>query len=146
VAGRTDAILNILGKNLVLDYKKSGSKGRISRMKEGYDHQLFLYRVMLDDENALTAYYTMNDATLVVDQEINCEENLDLNIVGIENDCTVNASSLLEDRIQELINGYIKLNSVGDNKLWEDRGVTASYSLESSPLIKLFMKPEEEEI
>ena len=146
VAGRTDAILNILGKNLVLDYKRSGSKGRISRMKEGYDHQLFLYRVMLDDENALTAYYTMNDATLVVDQEIDCEENLDLNIVGVENDCTVNASSLLEDRIQELINGDIKLNSEGDNKLWEDRGVTASYSLEGSPIIKLFMKPEEEEI
>jgi len=146
VAGRTDAILNILDKNLVLDYKKSGSKGRISRMKEGYDHQLFLYRVMLDDENALTAYYTMNDATLVVDQEMSCEENFDFNIVGIEVDCTVNASTLLEERIKELINGDIILNREGDNKLWEDRGVTASYSLESSPLIKLFMKPEEEEI
>jgi len=146
VAGRTDAILNILGKNLVLDYKKSGSKGRISRMKEGYDHQLLLYRVMLDDENALTAYYTMNDATLVVDQEIDCDENWDFNIVGIEVDCTVNASALLKERIEELINGDIKLNSEGDSKLWEERGVTASYSLESSPLIKLFMKSEEEEI
>ena len=146
VGGRTDAILNVLGKNLVLDYKKSGRKGRVSRMEEGYDHQLFLYRVMLDDENALTAYYTMNDATLVVDQKINCSENLDLNIVEIEVDCTENASALLEERIKELINGDIRLNSEGDNKLWEDRGVTASYSLESSPLIKLFMKPEEEEI
>lgn len=147
VAGRTDAILNVLEKNLVLDYKRSGSKGRISRMQEGYDHQLFLYRIMLNDENALTAYYTMNDATLVVDQEmLGCEENLDLNIVGIKADCTVNAAELLNERIKELKNGEIKLNSESDNKLWEDRGVTASYSLESSPLIKLFMKPEEEEI
>lgn len=145
VAGRTDAILNIVGKKLVLDYKKSGSKGRVSRMKEGFDHQLFLYRVMLNDEKAFTAYYTMNDATLVVDQQINCQENLELNIVEIVEDCTVNASALMEERVAELANGEIILNSQGDNKLWETRGVTASYSLESSPLIALFMKPEAEE-
>ena len=143
VAGRTDAILNIGGKQLVLDYKKSGRKGRVSRMKEGYDHQLFLYRIMLNDDEALTAYYTMNDATLVVDQEITCKENLNLNIVEIEEECTINAEALIEERIKELINGDIILNSVDDNKTWENRGVTATYSLDSSPLIKLFMKPEE---
>lgn len=142
VAGRTDALLKMAGKNLVLDYKKSGSRKRIERMQNGFDHQLFLYRLMLDDENALTAYYTMNDATLVVDQPMHCEENLDLNIVGLENDCTINASSLLHERIEELKRGVIKLNSVGDNDLWKGRGVTASYTLEGSPLITLFMKPE----
>lgn len=146
VAGRTDAILNIAGKKLVLDYKKSGNKSRIARMKNGYDHQLFLYRVMLTDKNALTAYYTMNDATLVVDQKMDCKENIYLNIVGIEEECTVNAELLLQTRIAELINGDIKLNSSNDNKLWEDRGVTAKYSLDSSPLIKIFMKPETEEV
>ncbi len=145
VGGRTDAILSILGKNLVLDYKKSGSKGRASRMKEGYDHQLFLYREMLNDKDALTAYYTMNDATLVVDQIINCNDNIGVNIKEIENDCTVNASALLEIRIEELMNGDIVLNTKDDNKLWESRGVVAKYSLESTPLIKLFMKPALEE-
>jgi hypothetical protein len=88
----------------------------------------------------------MNDATLVVDQKMDCKENIYLNIVGIEEECTVNAELLLQTRIAELINGDIKLNSSNDNKLWEDRGVTAKYSLDSSPLIKIFMKPETEEV
>jgi len=142
IAGRTDAILNIGGKQLVLDYKKSGSSSRIKRMKSGFDHQLFLYRVMLNDEKALTAYYTMNDATLVVDEDIALESGSNFNILGIEEDCTVNASSLIIERINELVNGDIKLNCIDDNSLWDKRGITASYSLESSPIINLFIKSE----
>ena len=140
VAGRTDAILEILGKQIVVDYKKSGSKKRVERMKAGFDHQLFLYRVMLDDDKALTAYYTMNDATLVVDEEIALDGTDVFNVIGIEEDCTINASILMEERITELSKGELKLNTSEDNKLWDDRGVNASYSLESSSLIKLFMK------
>ena len=145
VAGRTDAILNILGKQLVLDYKKSGSKSRIERMESGFDHQLFLYRVMLDDEKALTAYYTMNDATLVVDEDISLESGDNFNIVGIKNDCTVHASTVMQKRVNELSAGEIKLNCINDNEIWKKRGVTASYSLQSTPIISLFIKSECEE-
>lgn len=146
VAGRTDAILNTLGKQLVLDYKKSGSKSRIKRMESGYDHQLFLYKIMLDDNKALTAYYTMNDATLVVDENIALGSGNNYSIVGIENDCTVNASISIEERVNQICNGELKLNCENDDKTWEKRGVTASYTLEGSPIIKLFIKPECEEV
>ena len=146
VAGRTDAILTILGKQLVLDYKKSGSKGRIKRMESGYDHQLFLYRVMLNDSSALTAYYTMNDATLVVDENITLKSGDNYTIVGLDNDCTGSASALIQERVDEISNGELKLNCEDDNKIWETRGVTASYTLEGSPLIGLFIKPECEEV
>ena len=145
VAGRTDAILNILGKQLVLDYKKSGSASRIKRMENGFDHQLFLYRVMLDDEKALTAYYTMNDATLVVDEDVSLVSEGDFNIVCIANDCTINASAVMQERVDELKAGEIKLNCIDDDEIWKKRGVTASYSLESTPIISLFIKSEREE-
>ena len=143
VSGRTDALLEIVGKNLVLDYKKSSKSGRIKRMKSGYDHQLFLYRLMLADEEALTAYYTMNDATLIVDQFIQCPERNGLNIEEIDDDCTVNAQSLLQERVEEITKGDIPLNWKTDEKTWDDRGITASYTLDTSPLVKLYMKEEE---
>ena len=140
VAGRTDAILNIVGKQLVLDYKNSASKGRISRMMSGYDHQLFLYKIMLGDDTALTAYYTMKDATLVVDDDIGITDTPPFKIVSILDDCTVNAQQLIKERIEELGQGIIKLNTFEDDSIWDKRGITASYSLEGSPLITLYMK------
>jgi RecB family exonuclease len=145
VSGRTDALLQIAERNLVLDYKKSGKSGRIKRMKSGYDHQLFLYRLMLADADALTAYYAMNDATLIVDQSIQCPDRNGLNIEEIENDCTVNAKSLLEKREGEITKGDIPLNRKGDEKIWEDVGIRASYTLDTSPLVRLYMKEEEAE-
>ena len=143
VSGRTDALLDITGRNLVLDYKKSGRSGRIKRMKNGFDHQLFLYRLMLADEEALSAYYTMNDATLIVDQPIACPDRNGLNIEEIESDCTVNAQRVLQERIEEITKGEIPLNLNTDEKRWSDRGITASYTLDISPLVRLFMKEEE---
>jgi len=146
VAGRTDAILKLGAVQFVVDYKRSGSSGRIKRMESGYDHQLFLYKVMLNDDRALTAYYTMNDATLVVDEDIALEDGKNYKIVGIENDCTANASATIEERVSQIINGKLILNCENDDKTWEKRGVTASYTLEGSPIVKLFMKPECEEV
>jgi len=140
VAGRTDAILNIAGKQLVLDYKNSASKGRVNRMNSGYDHQLFLYKVMLGDKTALTAYYTMKDATLIVDDYIDIVDTPYVKIVSMMDDCNMNAQKLIKERIEEINQGIIKLNTVKDNSIWDERGVTASYSLEDSPLITLYMK------
>jgi hypothetical protein len=145
VSGRTDALLEIAERNLVLDYKKSGKSGRIKRMKKGYDHQLFLYRLMLADADALTAYFTMNDATLIVDQSIQCADRNGLNIEEIEDDCTVNAKSLLEERVGEITKGDIPLNRKGDEQTWEKVGITASYTLDTSPLVRFYMKEEEVE-
>jgi hypothetical protein len=145
VSGRTDALLEIAKRNLVLDYKKSSKSGRIKRMKNCYDHQLFLYRLMLADAEALTAYYTMNDATLIVDQSIQCADRNGLNIEEIEDDCTVNAKSLLEERVGEITKGDIPLNRKGDEKAWEKVGITASYTLDTSPLVRFYMKEEEAE-
>jgi len=144
VRGRTDALLEISGTNLVLDYKKSGSSKRKKRMQHGYDHQLFLYKLMLDDDQALTSYYTMNDATLIVDRTVSCPDKTGINLVEIENECSIHAEALLTERISQLYNGIVELNAKGVEKLWDDRGVTASYTIERSPLIMLFAKEAEE--
>jgi ATP-dependent helicase/nuclease subunit B len=140
VRGRTDALLEISGVNLVLDYKKSGSSKRKKRMEQGYDHQLFLYKLMLDDDQAMTAYYTLNDATLIVDRAVSCPDKTGINLVEVQNECSIHAEALLKERIGQIREGIIELNTKEDGGSWEKRGVAASYTYERSPLIGLFAK------
>lgn len=142
IAGRTDVILEMDNKKIVVDYKKSGSIKRIKRMENGYDHQLLLYRQMLNDDDAITAYFTLKDSTLIVDKLLKYTSNKNYDIKCIDKDCSINAQCLLEDNIEDLKRGTIKLNIIGDEKLWDDRGVTASYTLNSSLLSIFTKKPE----
>ncbi len=144
VAGRVDVIVEINGVKMIIDYKKSKSAKRVKRMQEGYDHQLFLYREMLGIDDAITAYFTLNDTTLVVDKDIGYNSNGKFNINHIEEECSINAKKIMEENIADIKKGILKLNRQGDDKLWDKRGVTASYTLDST-LVSIFTKDEVEE-
>lgn len=145
VAGRVDVIVEVDGVKMIIDYKKSKSSKRVKRMEEGYDHQLLLYREMLSDEDAITAYFTLNDTTLVVDKDIGFISNGLFKIDYIEQECSINAKNILIKNIVDIENGIIKLNQQGDDALWDKRGVTASYTLDST-LVSIFTKEQDEEI
>ena len=144
VAGRVDVIVELDGKKMIIDYKKSKSSKRVKRMEEGYDHQLLLYKVMLDDADASTAYFTLNDTTLVVDKELSHSSTSDYSIVGIEDECSINAKKTMEKNIKDIQQGIVKLNYSNDDEIWDKRGVTASYTLDSL-LVSIFTKDEEGE-
>ena len=68
------------------------------------------------------------------------------NIGGVEeihNNTAVKAMELIGTRINELKSGAISLNRAPDEKDCLDNKGIKAYALDSSPLIKLFMKEEE---
>ncbi len=144
IAGRVDVIVEINGVKMIIDYKKSKSSKRVKRMEEGYDHQLLLYREMLGEEDAITAYFTLNDGTLVVDKEIGCNSSGSYTMKEISDECSVNAKQIMQENIADIKNGIIRLNSDEDASLWDKRGVTASYTLDSA-LVSFFIKDTMEE-
>ncbi|MEI8186929.1 MAG: PD-(D/E)XK nuclease family protein [Chlorobiaceae bacterium] len=161
VNGNADLLLKSGDRLVVVDYKKSGSTTRRERMTLGYDHQAELYREMIITGGAKepakiskealeelehfknagqigTLYYLMNDQTVLANTK-----GWLTNIGGVEeihNNTSVKAMELIGTRINELKSGAIILNSETDEKdCLENKGIKA-YALDSSPLIKLFMK------
>lgn len=163
IHGKTDALLSLpQGRLLIADYKKSTSRKRRDQMRKGFDSQANLYRTMLrtggvsqrGDQKTGAAvkeareigvlYYMMNDQTVLADTA----SWIGRDIAGVEEmgqHISDNAMKLIDERIRELRKGIIMLNREGDEKrINKDTGMTATYALDKSPLVKLFLKEEEE--
>ncbi len=164
VNGNADLLLKSGDRLVVVDYKKSGSTIRRERMTLGYDHQAELYGEMIKTGGAKepakipkealqelerfkttgqigTLYYLMNDQTVLANTR-----GWLTNIGGVEeihNNTAVKAMELIGTRINELKSGAISLNRATDKKDCLDNKGIKAYALDSSPLIKLFMKEEE---
>lgn len=165
VHGNADLLLELPDNRLlVVDYKKSGSKGRRTRMNEGYDSQAELYRTMiksggledkkyytppegLKEKLALyrnageigTLYYLMNDQTALSDTK----GLLARNIAGVEEiktDTSKTAMDLIRRRIRELSDGVIDLRLIEPEKDLKGKRGLGTYGLDSSPLVRMFLK------
>lgn len=158
IRGSSDLVLSLpKGRLYVVDYKKSSSKGRRERMAKGYDSQASLYRLMLqsggpkDKELAVkfkdaqeigVIYYMMNDQTALVDIARFGKEIRGIEEVGDK--ISVNALTMLRQRITDVKDGKVILNRDGDDEWFEkEAGINASYSLDASPLVRMFMHKEE---
>jgi len=150
--GFVDSVLTKGEQYLILDYKKSSSKNRIERLENGYDLQTVIYRELfeqlsiLDNNETHSGYYTLNDNKLVLDTysatAVDDIEQVMLN-VGIQ-DQSKEAVRLIKERIKQLRKGSIALNTVDDTEKWQDLGVTATYYIDTVPLVGHFLKPAED--
>jgi RecB family exonuclease len=163
IRGNADLLIALpKGRLYVVDYKKSGSKARLERMKKGYDSQASLYRLMLEtggDDNrkneALAAaldakteigvlYYLLNDQVALADSPGWMANS----VVGLEelgSGISTNAMIRIRSRIDEVRTGKVALNSEADEDWYEKNAGIKIYSLDNSPLLRLFMHPAPEE-
>jgi hypothetical protein len=161
IHGNADLLLELPGERLmVVDYKKSSSSGRRTRMKQGYDHQAELYRTMIKtgglekpekapeglaekiasykNAGAIgTLYYLMNDQTALADTTgwiaKSTGEEIDV-------DTSVLAMKLINERIRELKSGRIDLTLFESEKDLKGKRGLGTYALDSSPLVRMFVK------
>ena len=165
IHGDADLLLEIPGNRLfVADYKKSSSTDRRKRMKEGYDHQATLYGAMIatggveypdkvrpglveelarfrDGGEIRSLYYLMNDQQVLTDSS----GWLPSSFPGqpeMGDGISREAMPLIVMRIGQVRIGKVELNSDGNEKEFKyNYGITAAkYSVESSPLVKMFSK------
>jgi RecB family exonuclease len=163
IRGQADAILALPGERLlVVDYKKSGRGSREERMQRGYDSQLSLYRTMLEtggpqdsDQSALAErladsantgilYCMLNDGSLLSD-----EGPPDGKVVPgwrpFEEDVSEQAMALIKKRLAALERGDVRLNRIDDEAFFTKDAGVKPYALDTSPLITLFMLPDDAE-
>lgn len=160
VHGQTDLLLGLPdGSLLVVDYKRSASKGRLAQMRHGYDSQANLYRIMLqtggakdpvdaalaqrlDDRTGIgTVYYMLNDQIALADTRLPG----DAAIPGwqtLDHDVSGAAMALLRQRLNALQAGRVALNRAGDAEFFRKKAGVTPYALENSPLITLFTLPD----
>jgi hypothetical protein len=163
IHGSADLLIALpKGRLYVVDYKKSGSKARLERMKKGYDSQASLYRLMLEtggEDNrknealavALDAkteigvlYYLLNDQVALADSS----GWITNSVVGIEelgSGISTNALIRIRSRIDEVRSGKVALNSETDEDWYDKNAGIKMYALDNSPLLRLFMHPAPEE-
>lgn len=153
IAGRADTLLRMPeGRLLLIDHKRSRSRGRRERMVKGWDLQVALYRAMLErplQESDLsrlaaagappvTGYHTTLDSTVLVDAG-------GADIPGAEavsDDISGQAMAQLAARVAEAGAGVIALNRAGDLKRFEkDCGITA-YALKDNRLVMACQMPD----
>ncbi|NIR60132.1 MAG: hypothetical protein GWO02_11760 [Gammaproteobacteria bacterium] len=162
VHGQADTVLGLSGERLlVVDYKKASAKGRRSRMERGFDSQASLYRTMLETggpkdegDRALVArlerarqrgivYFMMNDRRALSDTTL--EESARIpEWTAAEQDVSGNALALIGERLRQARQGLVRLNREGDERYFEKEAGFRPYALEVSPLIRIFMRPSEE--
>ncbi len=162
IHGSADLLLELPeGKILVVDYKKSSSKKRKERMTKGFDSQASLYRLMLqtgsasfkiedggtvdfDEEREIgVLYYLMNDQVSLTDTDRLISPGLsDVEELGA--DVAAMALPRIRDRLAQVARGEVRLNRESDEKWFEKNAGIKLYALDSSPLIRMFMLPEEE--
>lgn len=162
IHGSADCLLQLPdGRILVVDYKKSKSKSRRERMQAGYDSQASLYRIMLKtgsgeflssdgtkvtiepDAEIGVLYYLMNDQTALADTD----HWLDPSPPGLEElgaDVSVEAMKLIRQRLVEVKQGRVLLNTESDAAWFETNAGITLYALKDNPLVKLFLLPAEE--
>ena len=156
IHGQTDLLLGLPGNRLlVVDYKRSKSKNRRTRMEKGYDSQANLYRAMLEsgglqydaDETLLSrvraaaqtgiVYYMLNDQISLSDSTLS-ESGAVPGWQTLENDVASRAMALIQRRLTEVSAGEVRLNREGDVEFFEKQAGIKPYVLENSPLIDLF--------
>lgn len=160
LTGNADLLLKLPnGRLYIVDYKKAKSKSRRERMNKGYDIQAHLYRVMLQtggiaEENQMlesdinqckqigVMYYMLNDQVALADTS-NWSGGKLGGFHELGEEISVNAMDLIKERICQLEQGIVALNSVEDEKWFEKNARMKPYALDNSPLIRLFMKYEQ---
>jgi hypothetical protein len=157
IHGKADCLLQLAGNELIIvDHKKSGSKGRRARLEAGWDLQVELYRAMartpetdetapaarrnLATANAIgVAYHLMNDGGMLLDGVILDRSE---HFAQMTSDISVNAMAKLKEEVVAVRSGMIRLNGSGDRKKFRDVSV-GDYAFDTSPLIEAFMIPED---
>lgn len=144
--GFVDAVLTQGNQALILDYKTSKHASRLKRLDKGFELQTLVYRELYrqqgQGDEVMSGYYTLNDTTLLADQSLPASE--ELNVVQSELDLSAQSAeavSLVENRLQDLKAGVIKLNQRTDEKAWKDRGITP-YALTDDPVVSRFTREE----
>lgn len=154
--GKADMILELPdGELLIVDHKKSGTKGRRSRMEKGWDLQAGLYRDMLKrpvrregdgldlliGRDVSIAYHLMNDGD-VLSSGRDWGTGVGVRDMGKEVDS--GAIAKLNARLAELKNGQIMLNSSEDYKYFIKEGGFTPYALTDGPLlVRAFIRDSE---
>jgi len=149
VKGFADAILTKEKSVLVLDYKKSKSKDRLTRLSHGFDLQTYIYRELYQQEHGQTdinsGYYNLNDQVMVFDQIQTVDS--DIKVVAPEisiEEQSVEARNLVQQRLSQLKSGQVELNTNQDKVNWEKEGIKA-YALKDNPVVTRFMNVAEDE-
>ncbi|WP_029407284.1 PD-(D/E)XK nuclease family protein [Thiomicrorhabdus sp. Milos-T2] len=144
VKGFADAILKKETSVLVLDYKKSKSKDRLTRLSRGFDLQTYIYRELYQQQYGQTeihsGYYNLNDQVMVLDQiqAVDSDIKVVAPDISIEEQ-SVKARNLVQNRLSQLQSGQVELNSNQDQANWEKEGIKA-YALKDNPVVTRFMK------
>jgi len=149
IAGRADTLLRLAdGRIVIVDHKRSASKGRRDRMEKGWDLQVALYGAMMERPEVdteltrlvtagvspVTAYHLTNDGTILTGPA-------GAGIPGAQavvSDIAEHALDHLDQTIAAVGAGDIVLNRSGDAKrIRKDRGITP-YALENSSFLAAF--------
>ena len=163
IHGNADLLLGLPGNRLlVVDYKKSSSGGRRTRMNERYDHQAELYRTMIKtgglkapDEAPAglaeklavfrnageigTLYYLMNDRIALADT-VGWIVRKDARLEEVTGDASSLAIRLIRQRVVELSGGLVDLRLPESEKDLKNKRGLGVYALDSSPLMRMFVK------
>ncbi|RWR32597.1 PD-(D/E)XK nuclease family protein [Sinirhodobacter populi] len=156
--GKTDAILELPdGALLVVDHKKSGTKGRRKRMEAGWDLQTGLYADMiarpirrendgmdpLIGRKVAVAYHLMNDGGLLT-SGLPLAEGSPARDMG--NAVNAGAVEKLAERLAELGAGRVVLNTSADEEFFKKEAGFTPYALtDGSALVTAFIRTVEEE-
>jgi hypothetical protein len=162
VHGQTDLILGLPGNRLlVVDYKRSSSRKRLTQMQKGFDSQASLYRAMLasggpkdGSKEALAArfraasetgvvYYLMNDQVALSDSALSGVAAIPT-WRTVDGDIAGQALALIERRLREVRAGTLQLNRVSDREYFEKEAGITPHALDASPLIGAYVLPDEE--
>ena len=160
IHGQADLILGLPGERLlVVDYKRSKSKGRLEQMRNAFDSQANLYRTMLQTgglKNTVstplaqrlkqpasigTVYYMMNDQTSLADTAVPGARAIP-NWLTVDHDVSGAAMDLIRQRLDEVRSGLVTLNRAGDAEFFNKEAGITPYALENSPLVALFTVPD----
>ena len=154
--GQSDLVVELpSGKLLVVDYKKSSSAKRRDRLRNGFDLQAHLYRLMVQtgglpgvegvpDEIGIV-YYLLNDTTALSDGMVGSDGSVP-GWEELDTDCSSQAMVHLDRRLAEVQKGTIRLNTDEDELWWDKNASQPLYALDNSPLLRLFMRSSQEDI
>lgn len=156
--GKADAILELPdGALLVVDHKKSGTKGRRARMEAGWDLQAGLYADMIsrphrreDDgmdpligRKVAVAYHLMNDGGLLTSGLALPDGSPARDMGDAVNEGAV---EMLARRLAELGAGQVVLNTSQDEAFFKKEAGFTPYALTDGPtLVTAFIRQVEEE-
>nr|WP_313014585.1 PD-(D/E)XK nuclease family protein [Brucella intermedia] len=156
--GKADAILELPdGALLIIDHKKSGTKGRRQRMEAGWDLQAGLYADMiarpmrregdgmdpLIGRKVAVAYHLMNDGGLLTSGLVLPEGSPARDMGDAVN---AGAVAKLAERLAELGAGRVVLNTSEDAAFFKKEAGFTPYALtDGSALVTAFIRTLEEE-